>query len=288
METLRDMEAPELGDLVHNNRMGNVLYSLVGKFPYLEIDAEIFPITSNVMRIHVDLSPDFVWDERYHGNAQIFWVTIEESDKSEILHIEKFILNKKQMRSPHELNFMIPVGDPAPPQIVVRVLSDSWIGSETVHTISFQHLVKPNNETVRTNLLRLQPLPISALHDSQVEAIYGSKFRYFNPMQTMTFHSLYNSNSSVFVGSPTGSGKTVVAELAIWHAFKEFPGSKVVYIAPMKALVRERVDDWRARIQANTKHKLVELTGDSLPEAREVREADIIITTPEKFDGISR
>jgi antiviral helicase SLH1 len=107
-------------------------------------------------------------------------------------------------------------------------------------------------------------------------------------MQTMTFHSLYNTNSSVFVGSPTGSGKTVVAELAIWHAFREFPGSKVVYIAPMKALVRERVDDWRARIQANTKHKLVELTGDSLPEAREVREADIIITTPEKFDGISR
>lgn len=288
METLRDMEAPELGDLVHNNRMGNVLYSLVGKFPYLEIDAEIFPITSNVMRIHIDLSPDFVWDERYHGNAQIFWVTIEESDKSEILHIEKFILNKKQMRSPHELNFMIPVGDPAPPQIVVRVLSDSWIGSETVHTISFQHLIKPNNETVRTNLLRLQPLPISALHDSQVEGIYASKFRYFNPMQTMTFHTLYNTNSSVFVGSPTGSGKTVVAELAIWHAFREFPGSKVVYIAPMKALVRERVDDWRARIQANTKHKLVELTGDSLPEAREVREADIIITTPEKFDGISR
>lgn len=288
MEALRDMEAGELGDLIHNNRMGNTLYTLVGKFPYLEIDAEIFPITSNVMRVHIDLSPDFIWDERYHGNAQIFWVTIEESDKSEILHIEKFILNKKQMKSPHELNFMIPISDPAPPQIVARVISDSWIGSESVHTISFQHLVRPNNETIRTDLLRLQPLPISALHDKDVESIYGKKFRYFNPMQTMTFHSLYNTNSSVFVGSPTGSGKTVVAELAIWHAFKEFKGSKVVYIAPMKALVRERVDDWRARIQANTKHKLVELTGDSLPEAREVREADIIITTPEKFDGISR
>ncbi|KAM9895009.1 hypothetical protein OXX79_008339 [Metschnikowia pulcherrima] len=56
----------------------------------------------------------------------------------------------------------------------------------------------------------------------------------------------------------------------------------------MKALVRERVDDWRERITKNTNHKLVELTGDSLPEAKDVREASIIITTPEKFDGISR
>lgn len=288
METLRDMDSGELGDLVHNNRMGNVLYKLIGRFPYLEIDAEIFPITSNVMRVHINLEPDFVWDEKYHGNAQFFWVTIEESDNSNILHVEKFILNRRQMKSSHEMDVMIPLLDPLPPQVVIRVISDTWIGCETLHTVSFQHLIRPSNETVRTNLLRLQPLPITALHNPEIEKIYDSKFKYFNPMQTMTFHSLYNTNSSVFVGSPTGSGKTVVAELAIWHAFNEFPGSKIVYIAPMKALVRERVDDWRQRISKNTEHKLVELTGDSLPEAKEIREADIIITTPEKFDGISR
>lgn len=288
METLRDMSAAELGDLVHNSRMGAVLYKLTGVLPWLNIDAEVFPITSNVMRVHVHLDPDFVWDDKYHGNAQFFWITIEESDNSDILHVEKFILNRKLLKSPHELDFMIPLSDPLPPQIVVRVLSDTWLGSETVHPISFQHLIRPSNETIRTNLLRLQPLPVSALHNKEIEAIYAAKFRYFNPMQTMTFHSLYNTNSNVFVGSPTGSGKTVVAELSIWHAFNEFPGSKVIYIAPMKALVRERVDDWRQRISKNTKHKLVELTGDSLPDAKDVREADIIITTPEKFDGISR
>lgn len=288
MESLRDMDSGELGTLVHNNGVGNTLYKLVGRFPYIEIDSEIFPVTSNVMRIKVFLYPDFVWDEKYHGNAQFFWLTVEESDNSEILHVEKIIINRKQMNSPHELDFMIPLADPLPPQIVVKVVSDTWIGSESLHTISFQHLIRPSNETIRTNLLRLQPLPVTALHNPEIEKIYSSKFRYFNPMQTMTFHSLYNTNSSIFVGSPTGSGKTVVAELAIWHAFRDFPGSKVVYIAPMKALVRERVDDWRDRICRNTKYKLVELTGDSLPEARDVREADIIITTPEKFDGISR
>lgn len=288
LEHLRDLSAAELGDLVHNAGAGKNIYKLVGRIPYIEIDAEIFPITSNVLRMHVYLEPDFVWDDKFHGKVQFFWVTVEDSETSDIVHVEKFLLRKGQMNSGHELDFMIPLKDPPPAQIVVRVLSDTWTGSETMHSVSFQHLIKPTNESVRTNLLRLQPLPIQALHNKEVEEIYSSKFRYFNPMQTMTFHSLYNTNSNIFVGSPTGSGKTVVAELAIWHAFKEFPGSKIVYIAPMKALVRERVDDWRARICKNTRHKLVELTGDSLPEAKDVREADIIITTPEKFDGISR
>lgn len=288
MEHLKDLSAGELGDLVHNNKMGKTLYKIIDRFPSLDIESEIFPITSNIMRIKITIEPNFTWDERYHGHAQFFWITVEESDKSSILHIEKFILNERLFRNPHELDFMIPLSDPLPPQIVVKAVSDSWIGSETVHPISFQHLICPSNETIRTNLLRLQPLPITALHDTEIEAIYSSKFRYFNPMQTMVFHSLYNSSSNAFVGSPTGSGKTIVAELAIWHAFKQYPKSKVVYIAPMKALVRERVDDWKKRLCSTTSHLLVELTGDSLPDARDVKKADIIITTPEKFDGISR
>lgn len=312
IQELRDMDSGELGELVRNNRMGSVLYKLLGKFPSLEIESEIFPVTSNVMRIHLDIEPDFHWDERYHGGAQMFWVMVEsqpnlqevaEIEDEEItraqanamiaplLHVEKIILNRRLMGHAHSMDFMIPLLDPLPSQIVVRIVSDSWIGSETLHTILFQHLIRPLNDTIRTKLLRLQPLPLSALQDPDVEYIYKSRFQYFNPMQTMTFHSLYNTNSSVFVGSPTGSGKTVVAELAIWHALRDFPGSKIVYIAPMKALVRERVDDWRKRLCGNNSPKrlrLVELTGDSLPEAKDVREADIIVTTPEKFDGISR
>ena len=288
MEMLRDMEPAELGDMVHNRLMGNTLYKLVGKFPYIELDSEIFPITTNVMRIHIVLQPDFVWDDKIHGQAQYFWLSVEESDSFNVLHVEKFILHKRQLNNPHEMDFMIPLSDPLPPQVIIRIVSDSWIGSETIHPVSFQHLIRPQNETMKTELLRLQPLPVTALKNPEIEKIYSPKFKYFNPMQTMVFHTLYNTNESAFVGSPTGSGKTLVAELAIWHAFNEFPSSKVVYIAPMKALVRERVDDWRARISKNSTHKLVELTGDSLPSVDEVKEADIIITTPEKFDGISR
>ena len=286
MEYLLDLEPQELGELVHNNKMGTKLYKLLSRFPRIESEAEIFPIAQNVMRIHVSLTPNFKWDYEIHGTAQFFWVFVEESDKSQILHFEKFILHRRQLDEPHEMDFMIPLSDPLPPQIVIKVVSDSWIGCETVRPISFQHLIRPFNETLQTKLEKLRPLPTTALHNPLIESIYP--FKYFNPMQTMTFHTLYYTNENVFVGSPTGSGKTVVAELAMWHAFREFPGSKVIYIAPMKALVRERVDDWRKRITPVTGDKVVELTGDSLPDPRDVRDATIVITTPEKFDGISR
>ena len=286
MEMLLDMDSRELADLVHNQKMGGKLYRIISRFPRIDIDAEIFPITTNVMRIHISLSPNFEWDYHVHGDAQFFWVFVEESNQSSILHFEKFILNKRQLSNPHEMDFMIPLSDPLPPQVVVRVISDTWIGCETTHTISFQHLIRPHNETLQTRLQKLNPLPTTALKNPLIESIYP--FKYFNPMQTMVFHTLYHSNVSTFVGSPTGSGKTVVAELAIWHAFRDFPGSKVVYIAPMKALVRERVDDWRKRITPVTGDRIVELTGDSVPDPQDIRDATIVITTPEKFDGISR
>jgi antiviral helicase SLH1 len=56
----------------------------------------------------------------------------------------------------------------------------------------------------------------------------------------------------------------------------------------MKALVRERVDDWSRRLMGPTNNTLVELTGDTTPDSFAVRSASVIITTPEKWDSISR
>lgn len=285
---LREMEIGEIGQLIRNSRLAGTVARFLDRFPTLHIESEIAPITKNVLRVKINLEPEFLWDFRIHGKAQFFWIWVEESDHFEILHFEKFILSKQKIDNPHVLNFTVPLADPLPSQVVVRAISDSWAGAESSVAVSFQHLIRPESESIQTKLLPLRPLPIQALHNKAIESIYYDKFLYFNPMQTMIFHTLYNESTNVLLGSPTGSGKTVAAELAMWWAFKNFPSSKVVYIAPMKALVRERVDDWNARITKPLNRKLVELTGDNTPDAASIRSADIIITTPEKFDGISR
>jgi antiviral helicase SLH1 len=288
INSLRDMEPAEIGQLVHNQKMGTVISKILDNFPTLTIESEIAPLNRDVLRIKLWLTPDFKWNDRHHGTSESFWIWVEHSETSEIFHHEYFILSRKKLYDDHELNITIPLADPLPSQIYVRALSDRWLGAETVHTISFQHLIRPDTESVYTDLLNLQPLPISALKNPLLEELYGQRFQYFNPMQTQIFHCLYHTPANVLLGSPTGSGKTVAAELAMWWAFREKPGSKVVYIAPMKALVRERVQDWGKRLAGPMGLKLVELTGDNTPDTRTIRDADIIITTPEKWDGISR
>ena len=288
IESLREMDAAEIGSLVHNQKMGGTLSRLLDNFPTISIEAEIAPLNRDVLRMRLMLYPDFTWNDRHHGTSESYWIWVENSETSEIYHHEFFIVGRKKLYDNHELNFTIPLSDPLPAQIYVRAVSDRWLGAETVYPVSFQHLIRPDTESVYTDLLDLQPLPVSALKDPRLEELYGQRFKFFNPMQTQIFHTLYHTSNNVLLGSPTGSGKTVAAELAMWWAFREKPGSKVVYIAPMKALVRERVQDWRKRLAIPLGLKLVELTGDNTPDTRTIRDADIIITTPEKWDGISR
>lgn len=117
-----------------------------------------------------------------------------------------------------------------------------------------------------TELLDLRPLPVTALNNSLFESLYS--FTYFNPIQTQIFDALYNSDHNVLLGAPTGSGKTISAELAMLRVFKEQRDSMIVYIAPLKALVKERMNDWSNKLCKILKKSLVELTGDYTPDIK--------------------
>lgn len=74
-------------------------------------------------------------------------------------------------------------------------------------------------------LLDLQPLPVIALGNPEYESLY--KFTHFNPIQTQIFHTLYHTDTNVLLGAPTGSGKTIAAEMAMFRVFNKYPSSKV-------------------------------------------------------------
>jgi len=73
------------------------------------------------------------------------------------------------------------------------------------------------------------------------------------------------------------------------RVFKEHPNKKVIYVAPLKAIAKERLKDWRERLEFGVlKKKVLELTGDYTPDLEALKKSDCLITTPEKWDGISR
>jgi len=80
-----------------------------------------------------------------------------------------------------------------------------------------------------------------------------------------------------------------MSELAMLRVFKNQPHHKIIFIAPLKALAKERIIDWKKRLEQGSLQKSVlELTGDVTPDLRALQKADVLITTPEKWDGISR
>ncbi|KFP90307.1 putative ATP-dependent DNA helicase HFM1, partial [Apaloderma vittatum] len=118
------------------------------------------------------------------------------------------------------------------------------------------------------------------------------EFPYFNYAQSKALDDLLYTDRNFVICAPTGSGKTVMFELAITRLLMEAPlpwlNIKVVYMAPIKALCSQRFDDWKEKfgpIGLSCK----ELTGDTvMDDLFEIHHAHIIITTPEKWDSMTR
>ncbi|XP_040076297.2 activating signal cointegrator 1 complex subunit 3 [Ixodes scapularis] len=288
VDYIKDMGAKDIGMMVHNPKVGTQVELCARQIPQLVVVPRIQPITRTVIKVQLDITADFRWSDRVHKGAEAFWIWVEDPNSDEIYHYEYFVLTKMQAvrQETQNLVFTIPVTEPLPPQYLVRVDSDHWLGSEQTIPLTFHHLILPERHPPHTELLDLQPLPVGALNNVMYEVLYS--FSHFNPIQTQIFHTLYHTDYNVLLGAPTGSGKTIAAEIAMFRIFNVNPSSKVVYIAPLKALVRERIKDWKVRLEEKLDKKVAELTGDVTPDFRVITNAHVIVTTPEKWDGISR
>jgi hypothetical protein len=157
--------------------------------------------------------------------------------RAQILYYEYFLLKRQYAGEDHSLTFTIPIHDPLPPQYYVRVMSDRWLGSQSVMPISFRHLILPEKFPPPTELLDLQPLPITELGNEKYIKFYASQFDVFNPIQTQVFNPIYKSDGNVLLAAPTGSGKTVCAELAIFRMMTS-GGERCVYVVALPALAK--------------------------------------------------
>uniref|UniRef100_A0A158Q7W7 Activating signal cointegrator 1 complex subunit 3 n=1 Tax=Elaeophora elaphi TaxID=1147741 RepID=A0A158Q7W7_9BILA len=285
---LFEMSAKELGNMLSCD--GQKMYEAVRLLPVMCLEASVKPVTNTIIQVTVTLTPDFIWHERFHGSTavQVFWVFVEDINENMIIHHDQIVINRYKVRSSEQQNliFTVPIRDQQlTHNYQVRVASDRFVVDDSVVPISMHNCVLPSSYHPHTDLLDLDPLPLTALKNEAFQSIYS--FEFFNPVQTQVFHCLYNTDQNALVGAPTGSGKTLCAELAIYRILREYPTKKCVYVAPLKALVRERVSDWDEKFR-RLNIRTVELTGDHSPDIRSLSSAKIVITTPEKWDGITR
>ncbi|KAF2452650.1 Sec63 Brl domain-containing protein [Lineolata rhizophorae] len=291
-----DLDPPRMGELLGMPKAGKTVCSLVSKFPRLEIQAQVQPMTRSLLRVELSITPSFEWDNELHGAAEGFWILAEDCDGEEILFHDQFLLRREYAMSEmneHLVEFTVPITDPMPPNYFITVVSDRWMHSETKIAVSFQKLILPEKFPPHTPLLDLQPLPVSALKLPEYQELYHNQnWDRFNKVQTQVFNSLFSSDDNVFVGASAGMGKTVCAEFALlrhWAKPEAAGKRRAVYIAPFQELVDTRLKDWQGRLSGLRGGKqIVKLTGETTADLRLLDKGDVILATPSQWDVMSR
>lgn len=136
-------------------------------------------------------------------------------------------------------------------------------------------------------------IQVSSLDEIGQIAFKGCKE--LNRIQTIVYPAAYHSNENLLVCAPTGAGKTNVAMLTIVNTIRQFVDQgvihrdqfKIVYVAPMKALAAEMTTNFGKRLQP-LGISVRELTGDMQLTKTEMQQTQMIVTTPEKWDVVTR
>ena len=109
------------------------------------------------------------------------------------------------------------------------------------------------------------------------------RIKTLRPAQWKAIDAGLFEDKNLLICTPTASGKTLVAELAIMNAIFHDKG-KCVYIVPLKALASEKFEHFRNMHTFKTALS----SGDIDSDDSYLANYDLIITTSEKFDSLIR
>jgi hypothetical protein len=106
------------------------------------------------------------------------------------------------------------------------------------------------------------------------------------PSQVSVIRNGYLRSQRCLVSTPTGTGKTFLAELRIASELRSNPFGLVVYIAPLNALARQVYRDFERRL--STVARITLWTGAYEIDESVSNLGNVLVTTPEKLDSILR
>jgi helicase len=136
--------------------------------------------------------------------------------------------------------------------------------------------------TVELEWMNVDDLPLPS---DVIEILKNRGIIKLNPPQTEAVKKGLLEGKRLLLTSPTGSGKTLIAELGI-VSFLFKHGGKALYVTPLRALTNEKYltfKDWE-----KLGFKVAMTSGDYDTDDAWLKNYDIIVTTYEKLDSLWR
>lgn len=170
-------------------------------------------------------------------------------------------------------------------------------------------------------------LPVAYIFHNKLSSFLSPSFwpySQFNTFQSEMVPTIFDDANNICISAPTGAGKTGCFEMCIIHLYQQvilkqslnkdsvpaiitcLKMHKILYIAPNKALCEERCAAWTKQFAIltmkeektsglNSSISCIALTGDYYQKHDEkedvftkIQEAHIIVSTPEKWDSLTR
>ncbi|RYZ17788.1 MAG: DEAD/DEAH box helicase, partial [Myxococcaceae bacterium] len=285
-ERYNELSAQDLGELVKMPKMGKTLFKFVHMLPRVKVEALVYPLSRSVLRFEVLLQRDFEYNEAVHGGQILFWVLIEDCDRSTLLHSEPFLL--RPQFAEHALDFTVPLLEPRPPHYFLTVTADRWLSSAVTSPVSFRKLSLPAKFPAPSELLDLQLQRVKDLPDPRMRSFF-SPISLLNPIQTQCFHAFCEQRESTLLCAPSGAGKSLCAELALLrHLETSEANSKVVYVAANQDLAQRTANDWADKLAALYGAQLGLLTGDQARDLELLKSCAVVVTSPSHWEALSR
>jgi len=130
-------------------------------------------------------------------------------------------------------------------------------------------------------------IPIDDVLPENFVSFFKDRFHELNPMQQEAMPLILQHTENLLVGAETGTGKTLLAEIAMLRQLLEGPKTKIVYLGPLKALTVEKEKEWQHF--ADRGFTVYKITGDEENiDVSKAKDARILISTVEKWDSLSR
>lgn len=292
----------------YNKRAGELIFNLLKRFPKLQLEAFVKPISIDLIEINLEISLNINWHPKIHGKQMCFIIIVEDNDSDIILHYEYiyFNANKKELKT----SFMVTVINPLPPQYFIKVVSDKWLHCDAHLPISFKKLVLPDKFPDSTNLLNIDAskdntdnkvlLPISEILNEKDD---NTLVDYFKDKGILTlnlfqskifFKAVQNFNMSIMILSPFGSGRgTVILLLVILNLkkrkFSDNNNLPIVYISPIESYLNNMYMEYKNLFKIyNDFFKVGILKENNIKDLECFNSNDLIFSTPENYDNFSR